>query len=194
MTIYLVATLARYVLVEAESETEARRLGQPALHELYADENDLAREKSQALWEMAADESQESRLLRKLNEGLWPELGPAPGKPTELRDITLSQLQSRYASTISPDGAVLVVVGGFSPRLVRRKLRTLFPPPVEALAPTKTPPRPAPKRDGLQVDELGPATLEMLFPLPDTPPSLAQLYLLDAALTGGSGGQLAKSV
>jgi len=37
MTTYLVATLARYVLVDAESEDEARRLGQPALHALYAD-------------------------------------------------------------------------------------------------------------------------------------------------------------
>ena len=37
MTTYLVATLARYVLVDAESESEARRLGQPALHALYAD-------------------------------------------------------------------------------------------------------------------------------------------------------------
>ena len=37
MTTYLVATLARYVLVDAESEGEARRLGQPALHALYAD-------------------------------------------------------------------------------------------------------------------------------------------------------------
>jgi hypothetical protein len=37
MTTYLVATLARYVLVDAESESEARRLGQPALDDLYAD-------------------------------------------------------------------------------------------------------------------------------------------------------------
>ena len=37
MTTYLVATLARYVLVDAESESEARRLGLPALHALYAD-------------------------------------------------------------------------------------------------------------------------------------------------------------
>ena len=37
MTTYLVATLARYVLVDAESESEARQLGQPALHALYAD-------------------------------------------------------------------------------------------------------------------------------------------------------------
>ena len=37
MTTYLVGTLARYVLVDAESESEAPRLGQPALHTLYAD-------------------------------------------------------------------------------------------------------------------------------------------------------------
>ena len=37
MNTYLVATLARYVLVDAESENEARRLGQPALYDLYAD-------------------------------------------------------------------------------------------------------------------------------------------------------------
>ncbi|HRX81658.1 MAG TPA: hypothetical protein P5307_21465 [Pirellulaceae bacterium] len=37
MTTYLVATLARYVLVYAVDECEARRLGQPALHALYAD-------------------------------------------------------------------------------------------------------------------------------------------------------------
>ena len=37
MTTYLVATLARYVLVDAEDESEARRLGQPALHALYSD-------------------------------------------------------------------------------------------------------------------------------------------------------------
>ena len=37
MTTYLVATLARYVLVEADSEGEARRLGQPALYALYTD-------------------------------------------------------------------------------------------------------------------------------------------------------------
>ena len=37
MTTYFVGTLARYVLVDANDETEARALGQPALHELYAD-------------------------------------------------------------------------------------------------------------------------------------------------------------
>lgn len=37
MTTYYVATLARYVLVEAEDETRARELGHIALHELYAD-------------------------------------------------------------------------------------------------------------------------------------------------------------
>ncbi len=37
MTTYFVATLARYVLVDAEDETRARELGQDALHELYAD-------------------------------------------------------------------------------------------------------------------------------------------------------------
>ena len=37
MKTFLVATLARYVLVDAENETQARELGQPALHELYAD-------------------------------------------------------------------------------------------------------------------------------------------------------------
>jgi len=34
---YLVATLARYVLVDAANEDEARALGQVALHDLYAD-------------------------------------------------------------------------------------------------------------------------------------------------------------
>jgi len=37
MKTYYVATLARYVLVDAREETEARTLGQPALHDLYAD-------------------------------------------------------------------------------------------------------------------------------------------------------------
>lgn len=37
MTTYYVATLARYVLVDAKDETHARELGQVALHELYAD-------------------------------------------------------------------------------------------------------------------------------------------------------------
>ena len=37
MKTYLVATVARYVLVDAEDETHARELGHPALHELYAD-------------------------------------------------------------------------------------------------------------------------------------------------------------
>jgi hypothetical protein len=37
MTTYFVGTLARYVLVDANDEAEARALGQPALHELYAD-------------------------------------------------------------------------------------------------------------------------------------------------------------
>ena len=37
MTIYYVATLARYVLVEAADENEARRFGQAALYDLYAD-------------------------------------------------------------------------------------------------------------------------------------------------------------
>jgi hypothetical protein len=37
MTTFYVATLARYVLVEAANETEARQLGAAALHELYAD-------------------------------------------------------------------------------------------------------------------------------------------------------------
>ena len=37
MTTYYVATLARYVLVDAENNTAARELGRVALHELYAD-------------------------------------------------------------------------------------------------------------------------------------------------------------
>jgi hypothetical protein len=37
MTAYFVSTLARYVVVNAENETEARELGQVALHALYAD-------------------------------------------------------------------------------------------------------------------------------------------------------------
>ena len=37
MTTYYVATLARYVLVEAENEADARQCGRAALHELYAD-------------------------------------------------------------------------------------------------------------------------------------------------------------
>lgn len=37
MTTYFVATLARYVLVDAKNETQARELGHAALHELYAD-------------------------------------------------------------------------------------------------------------------------------------------------------------
>lgn len=37
MTTYLVATLARYVLVEAANEDAARELGMPKLFELYAD-------------------------------------------------------------------------------------------------------------------------------------------------------------
>ena len=37
MTTWLVATLARYVLVEAEDESTARELGQAALYDLYAD-------------------------------------------------------------------------------------------------------------------------------------------------------------
>jgi hypothetical protein len=36
MITYLVATLARYVLVEAENEKAARELGMPKLFELYA--------------------------------------------------------------------------------------------------------------------------------------------------------------
>ena len=37
MTTYLVATLARYVLVDADNEDAAGELGAPKLHELYAD-------------------------------------------------------------------------------------------------------------------------------------------------------------
>lgn len=37
MKTYYVATLARYVLVDARDETEARTLGQLALHDLYTD-------------------------------------------------------------------------------------------------------------------------------------------------------------
>jgi hypothetical protein len=37
MTAYYVATLARYVVVEAESEAEARELGRVAPYEVYAD-------------------------------------------------------------------------------------------------------------------------------------------------------------
>lgn len=37
MSTYLVATRARYVLVDAENETQARELGRPALYDLYAD-------------------------------------------------------------------------------------------------------------------------------------------------------------
>ncbi|HMO84629.1 MAG TPA: hypothetical protein PKC18_06885 [Lacipirellulaceae bacterium] len=36
-TAYYVATLARYVLVDAANEDEARSLGQVALHDLYVD-------------------------------------------------------------------------------------------------------------------------------------------------------------
>lgn len=37
MKTYYVATLARYVLVDARDETEARSLGRDSLHDLYAD-------------------------------------------------------------------------------------------------------------------------------------------------------------
>ena len=37
MTAYYVATLARYVVVEAKNEAQARERGAAALHELYAD-------------------------------------------------------------------------------------------------------------------------------------------------------------
>jgi len=37
MTAFYVATRARYVVVEAADEAEARRLGQPALQELHTD-------------------------------------------------------------------------------------------------------------------------------------------------------------
>ena len=37
MTTYFVATLARYVLVDAENEASARTAGQMALYDLYAD-------------------------------------------------------------------------------------------------------------------------------------------------------------
>jgi len=37
MTMFYVATRARYVLVEAANDTDARRLGQPALRELHAE-------------------------------------------------------------------------------------------------------------------------------------------------------------
>ena len=37
MPMYFVATIARYVLVEATDETQARELATPALYELYAD-------------------------------------------------------------------------------------------------------------------------------------------------------------
>ena len=37
MKTYYVATLARYVLVDADTDAEARSLGHAALHDLYAD-------------------------------------------------------------------------------------------------------------------------------------------------------------
>ena len=37
MTTFYVATLARYVLVDTDSETRARELGRAALHDVYAD-------------------------------------------------------------------------------------------------------------------------------------------------------------
>ena len=37
MTSYFVSTRARYVVVEAENETQSRELGWAALHELYVD-------------------------------------------------------------------------------------------------------------------------------------------------------------
>ena len=37
MTTYLVATLARYVVVDARDEAHARELAYPALHALFAD-------------------------------------------------------------------------------------------------------------------------------------------------------------
>jgi len=37
MTTYYVATLARYVLVDADDKRQARELGRAALHDLYAD-------------------------------------------------------------------------------------------------------------------------------------------------------------
>jgi len=40
MTTYYVATLARYVLVEAENDADARERGHSALHELYAEVRD----------------------------------------------------------------------------------------------------------------------------------------------------------
>src|SRR4029079_16435849 len=43
MTTYYVATLARYVLVEADSEAQARERGQDALRDLYAEDERASR-------------------------------------------------------------------------------------------------------------------------------------------------------
>jgi hypothetical protein len=44
MTTYLVGTQARFVLVEADNEDNARERGQAALHALYADISDRVRD------------------------------------------------------------------------------------------------------------------------------------------------------
>ena len=43
MSIYYVASLARYVIVEADSEAQAREVGLPALRDLYAADGTDAR-------------------------------------------------------------------------------------------------------------------------------------------------------
>ena len=95
MTAYYVATLARYVVVEAENESQAREHGAAALHELYTDlRAKLGREVPIEIRTVRPATSDEIDMVRWHNRMLVSEQTsitslPRPGdriRLTEMRD------------------------------------------------------------------------------------------------------------
>jgi hypothetical protein len=98
MTAYYVATLARYVVVEAESEAQARELGQVALYELYADVRErLGREVPIKIHTVRPATTDEIDMTRWHNEMIAREArNEAQNRPS---DSSSSAPASKYDST-----------------------------------------------------------------------------------------------
>jgi hypothetical protein len=74
-TTYYVATLARYVLVDAASEAEGRTLGQTALYDLYADLRErLGKEVPITIQLCRPATDEEIAMMRRQNECLAREM------------------------------------------------------------------------------------------------------------------------
>ncbi|MBI3927316.1 MAG: insulinase family protein [Armatimonadetes bacterium] len=157
------------------------------LKSLSADDRDLARERELVLGELRLRLNRPENRLERALDGRLRGAPSAEELARDLPSITLADLQQRYRDTVRRSNAVLVVVGGFAPRDVRRQLAALFPSEQEPPSPP-APGSAPPAEDASPVQLLGPPMVEFLYPLDGE--NYLPFSLLDAALEAPPGVRL----